>query len=99
MTDQGPQASFCAAIAVKLVARAAFVCALLVWAAMTTNSAHATGTLSFSSSSASFGNVDVGSSKSIAVTIKNTGSTSVSFTWVRLVFANMYSVSGFTLSS
>jgi Abnormal spindle-like microcephaly-assoc'd, ASPM-SPD-2-Hydin/Protein of unknown function (DUF1573)/Fibronectin type III domain len=97
MTDQRPQASFCAATAVKLVARAAFVCALLVWAAMTTNSAHATGTLSFSSSSASFGNVDVGSSKSIAVTIKNTGSTSVAFTWVRLVFANMYSVSGFTL--
>jgi hypothetical protein len=56
------------------------------------------GTLVFNPSSANFGNVTVGSSKTISISITNTGTTTVAFSKESLV-ANMYSVSGFTLPS
>jgi len=56
------------------------------------------GTLVFNPSSANFGNVTVGSSKTISISITNTGTTTVAFSKESLV-ANMYAVSGFTLPS
>jgi hypothetical protein len=76
--------------------RLALLSALLLWIAGTPNLARASGTLSLSQSYVTFGNVTVGTSKSVSIYIKNTGTTSVSITSESLV-ANMYSVSGLTL--
>jgi len=56
------------------------------------------GTLVFSPSSANFGNVTVASSKTISISITNTGTAAVTFSKESLV-ANMYTVSGLTLPS
>ena len=58
--------------------------------------ARASGTLSFSPTSISFGSVIEGTSKTVAVTITNTGTGNVSFSKVSLV-ANNFSMSGITL--
>jgi len=73
-------------------------CALLTGlAAITASGAHAAaGTLSFSPSAANFGNVQVGNTKSISVTVTNTGTASVAFRKESLQ-ANMYTLSGLTL--
>src|SRR5215470_15060264 len=78
-------------------ARMALVCALLaIVAGIGANRACGAGTLSFSPAAANFGNVTVGTSKSISVTVTNTGTASVAFSQESLQ-ANMYTVSGFTL--
>jgi hypothetical protein len=70
---------------------------LLCCAGMTPNTAlGAIGTLSFSPTAANFGNVTVGTTKTISVTITNIGTANVSFSKVSLV-ANMYSLSGITM--
>ena len=74
---------------------------LLAFAAVLTFPCRAeasSGTLVFNPSSANFGNVTVGSSKTISISITNTGTTTVAFSKESLV-ANMYTVSGFTLPS
>src|SRR5262249_34114434 len=53
-------------------------------------------TLAFSPPTATFGNVTVGSSKTISVSITNTGKATVTFSKESLM-ANMYTVSGFTM--
>ena len=74
------------------VPRLLLVCALLVC----TGIAHgAQGALTLSPASADFGNVNVGSSPTIAVVITNTGPVSVQITRESLR-ANIYSVSGIT---
>ena len=76
----------------------ALACALLTClAALTASGAHgAAGTLSFSPTSASFGNLQVGTTKSIAVTMTNTGTASVVFSNESLQASN-YSLTGLTL--
>lgn len=77
--------------------RLAVIFTLLIgWTAASARVARASGTLWFSLTSVSFGNVTVGTSKSIGVVIKNAGTASVSITKESLV-ANMYSVSGITI--
>jgi len=56
----------------------------------------AAGSLVFSPSSANFGTVAIGASKTLTVTIKNIGTTTVTFAGESLV-ANNYAVSGFVL--
>jgi hypothetical protein len=78
------------------VPRSLLVCALLVCAGIAASDAHgAQGTLTFSPASAHFGNVNVGSSATIAVVITNTGTVSVQITKESLR-GSMYSVSGIT---
>ncbi|HET6930537.1 MAG TPA: choice-of-anchor D domain-containing protein [Candidatus Acidoferrum sp.] len=70
----------------------------MVWlVGLTPQSAQAAaGTLSFSPSAANFGNVQVGTAKSISVVVTNTGTASVVFSKESLQ-ANMYAASGLTL--
>lgn len=56
--------------------------------------AEAAGTLTFSPASASFGNVSVGTSKSITVTIKNTGTSSVTISGQALHAISVFSLHG-----
>jgi hypothetical protein len=79
------------------VPRLLLVCALLVCTGIAASDAHgAQGALTFSPASADFGNVNVGSSPTIAVVITNTGPVSVQITRESLR-ANIYSVSGITV--
>jgi hypothetical protein len=57
----------------------------------------ASGTLSFSPTSTSFGSVAVGSSKTISVTVKNTGTSSVSISSQSVHAPLIFSVSGVTI--
>lgn len=79
-----------------IAVRFAFVFALLVSMSAIADIARASGTLSISSSSASFGNVTVGTGKTIGILFKNTGTSSVYINQESLL-ANMYSVGGLTI--
>ena len=72
------------------------ICALLVCAGVAAATAHGQGRLTFSPTAANFGNVNLGSTTAIHVTITNTGSTSLPITQESL-HANEYTVSGITL--
>ena len=67
----------------------------LTFTGIAASAAHGQAILQFSPAAANFGNVEVGSSKTIQVTITNTGSKSTVVTRENLV-GDMYTASGFT---
>src|SRR5215469_10248898 len=79
----------------KGVARWPQVFLLLAFTGIASSAAHGQAMLQFSPAAANFGNVEVGSSKTIQVTITNTGSKSTVLTRENLV-GDMYTASGFT---
>jgi hypothetical protein len=84
MRDTGPQAT-----------RWLRVFLFLAFTGIAASTAHAQGKFVFSPAAANFGNVEIGSSKTIQVIIKNIGSTSAVLTRENVV-GDMYTARGFT---